>query len=191
MEPEAAVSEPTDKELMMRVKDGDLGSMGELFERHHRRLYNFFLRLTGNRQGSEDLVQEAFIRMLRYRHTFRGEGEFTSWMFSMARNLSATWFRKGQRTKLVPAEEADEPVAASDQAAELEQSEELGLLEAALMRLPTDKREVLLLARFEMMKHRQIADLLGCSVGAVKVRIHRAMRQLRESYLQVSSEVSP
>ncbi|MDX1502477.1 MAG: RNA polymerase sigma factor [Thermoanaerobaculia bacterium] len=180
--------ELTDNALMKRVQEGEIARMGELFERHHRRLYNFFLRLTGNRQTAEDLVQEAFVRMIRYRHSFRGDGEFTSWMYTMARNLTATYFRRGVRAITVPEEEAEEPAVEETQESELENREEAGRLREALMKLPPDKREVLLLARFEMMKHRQIADLLGCSVGAVKVRIHRAMKQLRQSYRELQSE---
>lgn len=164
--------------------------MGELFERHHRRLFNYFLRLTGNRQASEDLVQETFLRMLRYRQSFRGDGEFTSWMFAMGRNLAATHFRKSRRVTWVPTDEAQEPVQDGRQEETLERAEESDQLRAALMRLPEDKREILLLARFEMMRHRQIAELLGCSVGAVKVRIHRAMKLLRESYLRLESEAT-
>jgi RNA polymerase sigma-70 factor (ECF subfamily) len=180
----------TDQELMSRVRDGEVSQLGELFERHHRRLYNFLLRMVGNRQVAEDLVQETFMRMLRYRQTFRGEGEFTAWMFSMARNLGATYFRQNLRAPQVSVEDAPEPATESTQADELEQADEAHLVQRALMQLPPDKRELLLLSRYEMLKHRQIADLLGCSVGAVKVRIHRAMRQLRETYNEMASEAS-
>jgi RNA polymerase sigma-70 factor, ECF subfamily len=180
----------TDQELMARVREGEVEELGELFERHHRRLYNFFLRMVGNRQVAEDLVQETFMRMLRYRRTFRGEGEFASWMFSMARNLGATYFRRNLRHPHISVEEAPEPVTESTQAEELESADDVQLVRRALMQLPEDKRELLLLSRFEMLKHRQIADLLGCSVGAVKVRIHRAMRQLRETYQEMASEAS-
>jgi hypothetical protein len=65
---------PTDTELMVAVRDGDLVQLGVLFERHHLHLFNFFLRLTGSRQLSGDLVQEAFIRILKYRKSFRLPG---------------------------------------------------------------------------------------------------------------------
>jgi RNA polymerase sigma-70 factor, ECF subfamily len=184
------VETPTDNELMARVRDGELPPMGELFERHHRRLFNFYLRMMGNRQVAEDLVQESFMRMLRYRHTFRGDGEFSAWMFSMARNLGASYLRKTLRVQPVSQEEAPEPAVDGTQVEDLELAEDVGRLRQALLELPRDKRELLLLSRFEMLKHHQIADLLGCSVGAVKVRIHRAMRQLKETYEGMVSEAS-
>jgi RNA polymerase sigma-70 factor, ECF subfamily len=184
------VEAATDSELMARVRDGDVAQLGELFERHHRRLFNFYLRMMGNRQVAEDLVQETFMRMLRYRHTFRGEGEFAAWMFSMARNLGASYLRKTLRTQTVSTDDVAEPAAEGTQADELELADEVSHLRRALLELPRDKRELLLLSRFEMLKHHQIADLLGCSVGAVKVRIHRAMRQLRETYQAMVSEAS-
>ena len=77
---------------MSQVRDGDLEKLGILFERHHVRLFIFFLRMTGDRAASEDLVQEVFVRMLKYRKSFRERGEFSAWMFALARNVSADYF---------------------------------------------------------------------------------------------------
>ena len=66
---------PTDSTLMERVRAGDLEQLSELFERHHRRLYQFFLKLARDRSVAEDLVQEVFVRVLKYRHTWRDEAE--------------------------------------------------------------------------------------------------------------------
>jgi RNA polymerase sigma factor (sigma-70 family) len=172
----------SDTELMVAVRDGDLVKLGVLFERHHVGLFNFFLRLTGNRPLSEDLVQEAFIRILKYRKTFRQPGEFRPWLFKLARNAVAAHFRKHGRDHLPPAE-PEEPVCESPLAlAELERAENASLLRAALLRLPYDRREVLLLSRFGELRYDQIADLLGCSVGAVKLRVHRAVKELRSVF---------
>ena len=65
------------------------------------RLFNFFLRMTGDRAGGEDLVQEVFVRMLKYRKSFRARGEFSAWMFALARNVSADYF--GRRGRARPA----------------------------------------------------------------------------------------
>jgi RNA polymerase sigma-70 factor (ECF subfamily) len=77
----------SDKALMLKVRDGDLDRLGLLFERYHRCLYRYFYRLTSQRQTSEDLVQEVFERMLKYRHTYTGKGKFLTWMYQIARNL--------------------------------------------------------------------------------------------------------
>jgi len=181
-----SAAEPTDRELMCRVRDGELDRLSELFERHHRRLFAFFLRLAGDRDAAEDLVQEVFVRMLKYRHTFRDEAEFTPWMFRVARNAGVDHYR-GRPRELQEDPEAPEPAAPSIHPVErLERREQSELLQAALGRLPRDKRELLLLARFGEMKYDSIGELLGISVGAVKVRVHRALKELREAYRLVS-----
>src|SRR5688500_13069372 len=72
---------------MLRVKAGDLDKMGLLFERYNRPLFAFFYHMTHKRDMSEDLVQNVFYRMLKYKHTFTGEGEFRTWMYHLARNI--------------------------------------------------------------------------------------------------------
>jgi len=172
----------SDTELMVAVREGDLVQLGALFERHHVGLFNFFLRLTGNRQLSEDLVQEAFIRILKYRKSFRVPGEFRPWLYKLARNAVAAHFRKHGRDHLPPGEPEERVCESPLALAEMERAENARLLRAALLRLPYERREVLLLSRFGELRYDQIAELLGCSVGAVKLRVHRAVRQLREVF---------
>lgn len=172
----------SDTELMAAVRDGDLVQLGTLFERHHVGLFNFFLRLTGNRQLSEDLVQEAFIRILKYRKTFRQPGEFRPWLYKLARNAVAAHFRKHGRDHLPPGEPDEQACERPLALDELQRAESARQLRAALMLLPYERREVLLLSRFGELRYDEIAELLGCSVGAVKLRVHRAVRQLREVF---------
>ena len=179
----------SDTALMARVRDGELERLSELFERHHRRLFNFFLRLAPGRSAAEDLVQEVFVRMLKYRHTFKSEAEFAPWMFALARNAAVDQFRSRPRLEVQENPEGPEPVAReAGPAEELERRERSELLQAALQRLPREKRELLLLARFGEMKYEAIGELLGASVGAIKVRVHRALKELREAYRTVSGE---
>jgi RNA polymerase sigma factor (sigma-70 family) len=178
----------TDTELMIQVRDGDVRQLAPLFTRHHVRLYNFYLRLTNHRQVSEDLVQEVFFRILKYRHTFRGEGEFLTWMFHLARNVHHDHFRKHRNDQGMS--DATEEIAADAPLAheEMQHKEEQELLRHALALLPVEKKEVLILSRFEQMRYDAIAELLGCSVEAVKVRVHRAVQELRSVYFQLSGE---
>ena len=183
-----AALEPSDSALMARVRDGELDLLSELFERHHRRLFNFFLRLTPDRSAAEDLVQEVFVRMLKYRHTFKSDGELTPWMFALARNAAVDQYRHRPK-ELQEDPEAPEPVSSGEAPSErLEKRERSELLQAALRRLPAEKRELLLLARFGEMKYEAIGELLGVSVGAIKVRVHRALKELREAYQTVAGE---
>ena len=75
-----------DNTIMLKVKAGDLDKMGLLFERYHRPLYGFLFHMTYQRETSEDLVQQVFYKMLKYRETFTATGEFVHWMYSIARN---------------------------------------------------------------------------------------------------------
>jgi RNA polymerase sigma-70 factor, ECF subfamily len=187
-EPAVSASETTDSELMARVRDGELERLADLFERHQKRLFNFFLRLTGQRGQAEDLVQEVFVRILKYRESFKTEAEFTPWMFALARNTAVDQYRK--RPREVPENPAaPEPAAPLEHPIErLERREQSELLGRALARLAPEKRELLLLARFGEMRYETIGELLGVSVGAIKVRVHRALKDLRAAYQMVSEE---
>jgi RNA polymerase sigma-70 factor (ECF subfamily) len=167
---------------MIEVQQGDVGKLGILFERHHVKLFNFFFRLTGERHTAEDMVQEVFVRMLKYRRSYRERGEFTAWMFTLARNVSADWFGRHSRETLPTDVLEERPGDGPLPLEQLEREESFELLRACLLKLPVDKREVLLLARSGDLTYQEIAGMLGCSVGAVKVRVHRALKHLREIY---------
>jgi len=90
---------------MARIQEGDIGQLGVLFERYNAKLYSYFVRLTSDRVVSEDLVQEVFLRMLKYRHTYRGEGQFTGWMYQIARNACGDHRRKWKAQAELPADD--------------------------------------------------------------------------------------
>jgi RNA polymerase sigma-70 factor (ECF subfamily) len=164
--------------------------LGVLFERHHQALFNFFVRLTRRRESSEDLVQEVFFRMLKYRHTFQPESPFRSWMFQVARNAHFDALRKRQReTRSDSSESVGEMISPEPPPDERAwQQQELGLLQEALARLPVDKREVLLLSRLQNLKYDEVAEILGCDAGAVKVRVHRALQELRDIFRELTGD---
>ncbi len=174
---------------MLKVKAGELSLLGLLFERHHKALYRFFYRLTGREAArSEDLVQTVFMRMLTYRHTFAGSGKFVSWMYNMARNAFADDYRKlkkqGYKDELQKAENSPACSIVPD-----DREEELQLLDKALSYLSPDKRELLVLSKFEEMSYRDIAEILDCSEGNVKVKVFRAVQELKSVYKKLEQEV--
>jgi RNA polymerase sigma factor (sigma-70 family) len=185
------VDSTADNLLMLKVRDGDVGKFSFLFERHHRALFNFFLRLTGNRDLSEDLVQEVFFRMLKYRHTFRADSQFSAWMYQVARNAHVDHFRKHKQETVLSEDEED--ASTSDLTSpeltpeeRLRKRQEACLVQQALARLPVDKREVLVLSRYQGLRYEEIANILGCEVGTVKGRVFRAIRDLSEIFFQLS-----
>lgn len=186
-----AVDAENDHEIMIAVRAGEIRRLGELFERYHKPLYGFFVRLTNQPTASEDLVQIVFYRILKYRHTYRDEGKFSAWIYHLARKVAADHFRKHASTP-TPTDpedfhnEPDSDTAAPD--ARAETSDDLALMRRALTRLSDEHREVLVLSRLQHLNHQEIARLLDCSVGAVKVRAHRALKELRDVYFKIRKE---
>jgi RNA polymerase sigma-70 factor (ECF subfamily) len=182
----------TDENLMLAVRNGEVAKLGMLFDRHHRALFDFFARMTGSRTAADDLVQDVFFRMLRYRETFRKDSRFKAWMFHIARNARFDHFKKHQAETPLPEDGMQAlPSRSPFPGQELEQEQQTLLLECALLKLTEEKREVLVLSRYQDMKYEQIAELMGCEVGAIKVRVHRALKDLREIFTKLSSERLP
>jgi RNA polymerase sigma-70 factor (ECF subfamily) len=184
---DTATEQRSDHALMLAVRDGELDALGELFERHQGPLFGFLYKLTGDRMAAEDVAQVVFQRMLKYRHTYRDDGSFTAWMYHLARRCASDHFRKVNAAPHAtdPAdlqEHADERPHAATHAATRDDHE---LLHAALARLDAEDREVLLLSRFQELSFAEISGILECSVGAAKVRAHRALQQLRATYLRL------
>jgi RNA polymerase sigma factor (sigma-70 family) len=175
----------TDELLMHAVQGGHLDSLGELFERHHRPVFHFLSRTTGDPALAEDLVQEVFVRILKYRHTYDAGSRFETWLFRIARNARADHFKKKPPTS-APVDDALD-IATSDPgpAQQLERQVDARQLQRALQQLADEPRDLLVLARYHNMPYDRIAEALGIEVGAVKVRVHRAMKQLRSRFFRL------
>ena len=169
----------SDDELMLRLREGDLDSVGTLYLRHYDRVYALCSRLTSPDSSlAEDLTQETFIRVIRYRHSFEGRSAFTTWLYRIARNLCLEHIRTGKRRdRLLRSQNAG---GGSSAQAREPTSRRLSILEAGLQRLPAKNREALVLSRFPDLRYAEIAEILGCSVGAIKTRVHRALKELAE-----------
>ena len=158
---------------MTAVRDGDLAKLGLLFERYHVVLFDFLSRMTGDRTASEDIVQDIFVRILKYRARYRDGGSFESWVFRIARNARADYFRTRQPLEPLAADVLERPEPGPGPMGRLEANRERARLKQALLQLREDKRELIVLARYRGMSHEQIADLLGIETGAVKVNLPR------------------
>ncbi len=183
------MQELTNNALMLKVKSGDLDKLGLLYERHKKRLFGFFYNMNGNASLSEDLVQNVFERMLKYKHTFTGEGSFSAWMFRTARNVNYDYYRKNKMSfkqsevaTIAYKLEATESIENA-----MQQRDDISVLHRAMQKLPPEKKEVLVLSKFKGMKFSEIAAVLGCSEGAAKVKAHRALKDLRMIFLQLET----
>ena len=130
------------------------------------------------------------MRVLKYRTTFREDGRFQTWLFRIARNLRADFFRGRSGIEQVSDDSVDVPSSEMSAAVRLERDRDVERLQRALMLLRDDRRELIVLARYREMTHEQIGDLLGIEPGAVKVRLHRAVKDLRDIFLQLSERPS-
>lgn len=174
---------------MLKVRAGDLDKMGLLFERYHRELFGFLYHMSGSPDVSEDMVQTVFYRMLKYRHTFTGEGAFRTWMYHIARNVLTDTAQQNKRSaQLYDLSDHADRIGGGTLADEsLHREQELALLQDALNQLSPEHREVLVLSRYQELKYGEIAQILNTTEGAVKVRVHRAMNELKTIYLKVAS----
>src|SRR5688572_12679040 len=173
---------------MLKVKEGNLDQLGLLFERYKKPLFGFFYGLNRDAELAEDLVQNVFFRILKYRYLFRGDGDFKTWMFHIARNVNHDHFRKNKWKLKESIEDWEEKFVNSDnRATAFQQDEEMQILSMAMDRLPEDKREILLLSKFQDKKYKEIGEILGCSEGAVKVKVFRALQELKAVYAELEN----
>jgi RNA polymerase sigma factor (sigma-70 family) len=173
----------SDNSLMAKVRDGDLDKLGLLFMRYKKPLFTFFLTLVRDRELGEDMVQNTFLRILKYRHLFRGDGDFKSWMFHIARNVKNDQFRKKQIDQKDQVEKWEGKIGHNENRdTEWMLESEHQMLASALDRLPEEKREILMLSKYQDRNYKEIGLLLGCSEGAVKVKVFRALQELKSVY---------
>ena len=173
----------SDNKLMLKVKAGDIDKLGLLFERHKKLLFGYFYKLTGSRDASEDLVQNVFVRILKFRKQFRGEGKFSTWMYSIARNELADHFKKQKRRPETATFYAwRDDIAEDSLNSGIEKERRLKLVEESLVKLSSEKRELLIMSRYQGLKYKEIAEVYKASEGAIKVKIFRALNELRQIF---------
>jgi len=171
---------------MLKVKSGDIDRLGLIFERFNKALYGYFLNLTGRTDISEDLVQNVFIRIIKYRIKYRGNGNFNIWIFTIAHNIFIDYVKKNNKLELTENTDEWSDIYTDSRADDnISREEKISTLENAMLRLPDRKREILTLSRYKELKYKEISKILGCSESAVKVRIFRAMDELRKIYREL------
>jgi RNA polymerase sigma factor (sigma-70 family) len=178
-----------DHDLMVAVAAGNLASMSQIYEHRHRALFRFFFRLTGRQAVSEDLVHEVFLRMIRYRHTYQSGDGFESWMYRIARNVLTDSARKHRLETAAADSELEDMESGRPTALDtVMKQQDLALLHRAMRELPEDKRELLVLSRFQGLSYEQIGRIVGCETGTVKVRVFRAMKAVSEIFADLRKE---
>lgn len=170
-------------DLVVAAKEGDGGAFEELVRVTHADTYTLAYRLTGNEEDARDVVQEAYLRAFRGLEHFRGDAQFSTWMYRITANCAATQLGRRARHRH---DELDDDAAVAD--TRLDDDPQLRAdaddlrtrLRAALDALPPRLRAVVVLRDVYDLSHESIAAELGISESAAKVRLHRARHKLRE-----------
>ena len=173
----------TDEILMDNVKNGDLSDISVLFERYHLRIYNFFFRLTFNMDVSQDLTQNLFYRMIKYKNSYKSEYSVKSWIFQIARNLHADYCKEEKRSGELFQKTDNYTVDPADDA-EGYHEDDYERLEKAMSDLSVEQKEIIVLSKYQGMKYEEISEITNQSVGAIKVAMYRAIKQLRGIYFK-------
>ncbi len=168
-------------ELVARAKDGEREAFDELVRRTHADTYTLALRLCGNEEDARDVVQDAYLRAYRGLKRFRGDAQFTTWLYRITANCANTLLakRSKHRHDELP-DTVEDTDTERDPAARADVLVLRDELEEALAELSPTLRSVVLLRDVYELPHEQIAAELGISETAAKVRLHRARRQLKQ-----------
>ena len=164
-----------DEILMSRVKDGDLDVLQILFDRHHKHIFNFLYKMCGDMSHSEDITQEVFYNVMKYRSSYN-HGRFVPWLFTIARNCMNRHFssrRVHEGLEVVKEEPFSE-----------EEKEDYSKLHRALKMLSPADREIIVLSKFQDMKYTDLAEVIGSTEGAVKSKVCRVLKKLKVLYFQ-------
>jgi len=170
----------TDEELMHTVSKGNLDAMTYIFERYHVRLYNFYYQKIKDVAISEDLTQNVFLKVIKYKHSYQG-GKFVSWIFKIARNLFYDHYQEQKKTQ---AFEDIDAVGSELNEELIEKQEEVSHLMKVLNGLNNKDKELIVMNRIDGIKYEQIAEIIGSNTTAVKTKIHRIVKKLRTNYFE-------
>lgn len=175
----------SDLELVKKVQDGDDSAFSELMHRHYGGILNYILRFTHNANNSEDLTQDVFLRVYKSIGKYKPEAKFTTWLYKIATNVCLTAVKNKRRHAELS---VDEPGEASLDNLEADHAtspdnmsyrQEIGTaISTALGALPERERISILLCKYEEMRYDEVAEVIGCSVGAVKAYVYRGRMKL-------------
>lgn len=183
------MDEPGTDFLIQRCRDGNLNAFEQLIALYENKVYGLSLRLTGNHDDAQDLAQEAFIRLYKSLHSFRGQSAFSTWFYRIIANLWSNELRKRTKQRTVS---LDTPVLTNDGQLQrsvasevadgpedlLSEKEDRETVWQAINSLSEEHRNVIILREIYDLSYEEIANALDCSEGTVKSRLNRARKNL-------------
>lgn len=182
-----------DAELVARVQNGDVRAYDELVVKYRERLFAIVYNLTSNREDAADIVQDVFIKAFSSITRFKGNSAFFTWLYRIAVNTTLSHLKKNRLRRFFSLETIQEEGASTEVMETLaakHKTEKGALLSElqeklndALQKLSPKHRTVVILFEIEGLSHQEISDVMGCSVGTVRSRLHYAKQQL-QAYLK-------
>jgi len=172
-----------DAALMVRVAKGDRASFEQLVLKYQRSVINTAFRYTGNPSVAEELAQDVFVRVYRAASTYRPDARFSTWLFTIVRNICANYrTREGRYDQQMDADTDPDSYFRQQESPEnaVVRKEIQQQVQDAILSLPESLRMPLILNHFNQLQYEEIAKILNVSLAAVKVRIHRAKLALAD-----------
>lgn len=193
------ISDDPEAQLMLRFKEGDESAFDQLVEKFKTPVLNYIARQIGSIDEAEDLAQNVFVQVYKNAERYEATAKFTTWLFTIARNLCLNEFRRRQRHPVQSLEQtmSDDPDAEPAQLADIkarspsQETMDVELQErvlAAIQKLPENQRTAVLLCRYEGLAYEEIAKVLNTSVSATKSLLHRARETLKEELKEILRE---
>lgn len=177
-----------DNVVLEKAVQGDSEAFGLLYERYVTRIYNYIFYRIGSSYDAEDLTERVFIRALRHINRYNNRGlPFSAWLYRIAHNLVANWYRDNSRRKEIP---LDDGILTSHQSSFPEQevlhSEERERLLQVIRTLPPDRQQLVILKFVDHLSNAEIGQIMGRTEGAIKSLYHRTLLTIRDELFSLS-----
>lgn len=174
----------SDIDLILRVKSGDDSAFSEILKRYYNKILNYVYRYTNNRETSEDLTQEIFMRVHRSVKNYRPEAKFSTWLYKIATNLCLTEVATRAKKYASSLDEVQQNVGSLEDEKSVDQllvryrSEIKKMIFDAMNTLSEKERSAIMLCKYEQLSYDEVAQTLDCTVGAVKTYVYRGRMKL-------------
>jgi RNA polymerase sigma-70 factor (ECF subfamily) len=179
--------------LMERIKDGNEAAFEELLTRHYQSVYRLAYRFLYDSQEAEDITQEVFLRVFRAAKTYSPKAKFSTWLYTITKNLCFNELRKKRSVTIFSIEDEVLPELPSmddSPISKLEEAEVRKRVFDAVVELPANLRMAVILLKYHGLSYEEVAEVLQCTVNAVKLRVHRAKKFLAKSIGHVFQETN-
>ena len=167
---------------MKAVAAGDIRKASMLFDRYHVNVYNYLMKVNQNKMLAEDLTQNVFEKMIKYKSSFQGQNSFKGWLFTIVRNANIDHHRK-RKYQSIDDSCTEMATCDSDAHRTMEIAEQNKYLMEAISRLPIEEKEILVMTKFEKMKYSEVSKITGLSESAKPIYYEYCKANISHSYV--------